>query len=217
MQNNKKNLCTFYIVRHGETEWNVKKIIQGQRNVPLNKNGEKQAVEVAKKLKHTQFRAIFSSDLARAKSTAEIIAQKHNLSVITNVLLREKKLGQFEGKSTQLLKIMNKEYEKLTKNKRIQYKLRFNIEDNDDLIKRCIKFFKETALTHKGNKVLVVTHAGLMRVLLIHLGMVIQYGGIKNGEYIKLISNGNDLSIVKSKEFFFKRKNDVDIDHVFSE
>lgn len=216
MQGNKRKLCTFYIVRHGETEWNIKKIIQGQKNVPLNKNGKQQAIEVAKKLKHTQFRAIFSSDLARAKSTAEIIAQEHNLSVITTVLLRERKLGKFEGKSAQLLKAMNEEYSKLTKNEKTKYKLKFNIEDSDDMVDRCIKFFKETTLTHNGNTVLVVTHAGWIRVLLLHLGVTVEYGGIKNGEYIKLISDGIDFSITKIKQPFFKKKNDAG-DHISSE
>jgi broad specificity phosphatase PhoE len=47
--------CTLYLVRHGETDWNAKKIIQGITDIPLNKKGEKQAKELAQKLTHVKF------------------------------------------------------------------------------------------------------------------------------------------------------------------
>ncbi len=62
-----------YIVRHGETDHNINKIIQGHLNTPLNSNGIIQAQKIANRLKDINFDIIYSSDLSRAKTTAEEI------------------------------------------------------------------------------------------------------------------------------------------------
>lgn len=59
----RNTLCTLFIARHGQTEWNLKRMIQGHRDIPLTPEGEKQAFELAKELKRIKFSAIFSSDL----------------------------------------------------------------------------------------------------------------------------------------------------------
>lgn len=67
--------CTIYLVRHGETDNNKNNIIQGSVvDMALNKKGEKQAQQGAARLKKIPFTAAFSSDLVRAKQTAEIIS-----------------------------------------------------------------------------------------------------------------------------------------------
>lgn len=66
--------CTLYIVRHGQTDWNVRKIIQGHSDIPLNTEGQEQARVLAESLKNVHFDKIISSDLVRAKRTAEIVA-----------------------------------------------------------------------------------------------------------------------------------------------
>lgn len=86
-----------YIVRHGETEWNVRKLLQGQKDSNLTEKGKEEAERLAKKFKDTPFDAIFSSDLLRAKRTAEILAVEHNLAIQTNKLLRERHFGRLEG------------------------------------------------------------------------------------------------------------------------
>ena len=106
-----QNFCTLYIVRHGETEWNVKKIIQGNEDIPLNKKGESQAKELAKKLRHIKFDVIFSSDLIRAKRTAEIINIEKKLIVQTTKALKERYFGKYQGKSfavnNEMIKLIN--------------------------------------------------------------------------------------------------------------
>ena len=56
---NKENFCTIYLVRHGKTEWNKKKITQGQSESPISMIGIKQAEKTAEKLKHIKFNAIY--------------------------------------------------------------------------------------------------------------------------------------------------------------
>jgi broad specificity phosphatase PhoE len=77
----KKNYCTIYLTRHGETEWNEKKLIQGHTDIPLNTKGKKQAKLLGKQLKDIDFDVVFSSDLLRAKNSAEIII-KEKMTVI---------------------------------------------------------------------------------------------------------------------------------------
>src|SRR5262245_33677433 len=96
-------LTTFVIVRHGETDWNKKKLIQGQTNISLNETGEKQAKKIATKFKEINFDLAFSSDLLRAKRTTEIIALEKHLAVETTKALRERTFGKLEGQSSQLL------------------------------------------------------------------------------------------------------------------
>src|SRR5574340_48950 len=120
-----KGYCTLYIVRHGQTEWNVKKLMQGHTDIPLNKEGETQAREMAKKLRRIHFAAAYSSDLLRAKQTAELITLEKKIVVKTTKALRERFYGRLEGKSWandngELAKLWEKLY-KLTEEERRIY------------------------------------------------------------------------------------------------
>ena len=81
MRQNDKNLCTLYLVRHGETEWNKTGIVMGQLDSPLTEAGLGQAKTTAQELKGVNFDAIFSSDLHRAHKTAEIIKLERELVI----------------------------------------------------------------------------------------------------------------------------------------
>ncbi|PVF95556.1 phosphoglycerate mutase-like protein [Serendipita vermifera] len=85
------------LVRHGETEENRKKIIQGQLNSSLDALGHRQAGLVAEALQSVPFRQALSSDLNRAVQTAEAILKFHNIPLQKQSLLREKFFGEAEG------------------------------------------------------------------------------------------------------------------------
>lgn len=85
------------LVRHGETDWNRTGRCQGISDVVLNDNGRKQALELGLCLKGEKISAVYSSDLARALSTAEEIARHHGLTVEIDSDLREMDQGDFEG------------------------------------------------------------------------------------------------------------------------
>src|SRR3989344_4287192 len=108
------NICTFYIVRHGQTDWNKKHLIQGQTDIPLNEEGKLQAKGLAAELRNTHFDAVFSSDLTRTRQTAEILALERKLAVETRKALRERTFGKLEGKPTSKLKAVHAELIKLT-------------------------------------------------------------------------------------------------------
>jgi len=85
------------LVRHCETDWNAERRIQGQNNTPLNQVGIAQAAAASRALSSTPFSAIYSSDLLRAQHTAETIAAAQHTAVITQVSLRERHYGIFQG------------------------------------------------------------------------------------------------------------------------
>jgi broad specificity phosphatase PhoE len=91
-------LIKIILVRHGETEWNVERRIQGGlSDTPLSETGKKQAENLALRLKDQDIRAIYSSPLQRALNTARAIAKYYNLEVLTHEGLKEINVGTLEG------------------------------------------------------------------------------------------------------------------------
>jgi 2,3-bisphosphoglycerate-dependent phosphoglycerate mutase len=88
-----------YVVRHGETAWNREGRIQGHRDSPLTARGEAQARAVARRLARERLSALHSSDLGRARATADAVAAATGLEVRPDAGLRERAFGLFEGKT----------------------------------------------------------------------------------------------------------------------
>jgi probable phosphoglycerate mutase len=92
------NTCICF-VRHGETNWNAERRMQGHIDIPLNTTGMGQAKRLANALMQTKhsFDAIYSSDLERALHTANVVANALSLAVQTTPQLRERNVGQLQG------------------------------------------------------------------------------------------------------------------------
>ncbi len=86
-----------YLVRHGETMWNVEKRLQGWKDSPLTDNGLRSAKRLAKRLQDIRLDRVFSSDQKRALTTAEIIAKDRNIPIEVLSSLRELNFGSWEG------------------------------------------------------------------------------------------------------------------------
>lgn len=84
-------------VRHGETDWNVEKRIQGHIDIGLNETGRAQALAMAFNAAHVSFKAIYSSDLVRAHETAKALAERENVEIKLLPQLRERNYGIFQG------------------------------------------------------------------------------------------------------------------------
>jgi broad specificity phosphatase PhoE len=147
------------LVRHGETEWNRTRRVQGHTDVPLNDEGRRQARELAAELDGERVDAVYSSDLSRARETAEILSTARNIPVVSLAELREKHFGTWEG---------------LTANEVLE---RFpdaqaggwgDGESSDDMAERIVQVVERIAEAHQGELVLVVTHGGPMRAILRH-------------------------------------------------
>jgi len=87
-----------YLVRHGETEWNAARRIQGQSDSPLTAKGIFQAQQVAERMRHEGITHVISSDLGRTRHTAEIIADVCGCEVVTEPRLRELHMGILESR-----------------------------------------------------------------------------------------------------------------------
>ena len=85
------------IVRHGQTEWNLKLIRQGHLDSPLTEMGLAQARALGERLALETFTALYSSDLGRAVQTAQLIAAATGHTIVTDPRLRERHLGIFQG------------------------------------------------------------------------------------------------------------------------
>ncbi|WP_436873893.1 2,3-diphosphoglycerate-dependent phosphoglycerate mutase GpmB [Kosakonia sacchari] len=85
-----------YLVRHGETQWNAERRIQGQSDSPLTEKGEKQAWQVAERAKALGITHVIASDLGRTRRTAEIIAEACGCDITFEPRLRELDMGVLE-------------------------------------------------------------------------------------------------------------------------
>jgi len=204
-----KKLTTFYIVRHGETDWNNKKVVQGHTDIPLNKTGQNQAKEIAKKFKDIKFDLAFSSDLLRTKHTAEIILLERKLVVETTKVLRERYFGSLEGKHVSVLHSHMQLLRQLNKEARVKHKIAGEVESDDEFSSRILTFLRETAVSYPGKTIFVSAHGGTIRQLLIHLGELTYEQSdiitVINTGYIKLETDGVDF-FVKEKAGIKKRK-----------
>lgn len=88
---------TIYLFRHGETDWNKAKKLQGQSDIPLNEFGRELAVKTAEELRGVRFDAAFSSPLCRASETARLILADRKTPLILDARLKEINFGECEG------------------------------------------------------------------------------------------------------------------------
>ncbi|KAF5738205.1 Phosphoglycerate mutase family protein [Tripterygium wilfordii] len=155
------------VVRHGETKWNADGRIQGHLDVELNEVGKQQAASVADRLsKEPKISAVYSSDLKRALVTAEIIAAScGGLEVIKDPDLRERHLGDLQGLVyREAAKLSPKVYQAFSSHKKDQ-DIPGGGESLDQLYQRCTSSLQRIARKHKGERVVVATHGGVIRAL----------------------------------------------------
>ncbi|MDE2903650.1 MAG: histidine phosphatase family protein [Chloroflexota bacterium] len=162
---------TWYLVRHGETEWNRTGRMQGHLGVPLNAEGRRQATRLAGRLRRVEFSAIYASDLARAAETAQIIADGRDLAVTPDSDLREFSGGEWEGLT---LEEIERRYPGLLA-ERIEAGGNMGWsapggESAIDALQRVRRFStRAKASLDAGENILVVAHGGTLRALVVCL------------------------------------------------
>lgn len=196
----RKKYCTIYIARHGETEWNIEKRVQGHKDSPLTENGARQLKDLAAGLRSVHFDAIFSSDLLRARRTAEAVALERSIVVKTTQLLREHNYDIYEGKKVddlrRELKEAFEEYERLSDVDKFRYRLIPNGETDEEIAIRFITFLREVAVAYENKTVMVVSHGGIISAFLVKIGFGRQEKiRIANTGYFKLLSDGVDFFV----------------------
>lgn len=179
-----------YVVRHGQTDWNIQGKIQGLTDIELNETGIKQALQTAKLLENINFDVIYSSPLKRTVKTAELINKYHNVEIITDKRLAERSFGDFEGTQHFLGDI--KDYFDYEKNLSTN-----NIECIQDVFARIKSFLCSTYNIYKNNdsNILLVTHGGVSIAITAIINNVkkdLASLGMRNCE-VKIFKNFNIL------------------------
>ncbi|MBN2386380.1 MAG: histidine phosphatase family protein [Anaerolineales bacterium] len=155
-----------FLIRHGETDWNVEGRWQGQADVPLNARGRAQAARMAETLRGLDLQAIYASDLVRARETAEALAAVHGLEVRLDARLREIHQGEWQG-------LLVGEIE-------ARYAARFHERRRDPLNvappggetvagvqARVVAFLQEVVARHPGQTLAIVAHGFVLAVALV--------------------------------------------------
>lgn len=151
-------------VRHGETPWNRDTRIQGHTDIDLNDLGRWQAGRLAHGLREEPIGAVYSSDLKRARDTAQAVADAHGLPVHAHIGLRERAFGRFEGQTWDELEL-HYPAEALAWRKRMPDFAPPGGETLLQLRDRVIQTVLSLAERHPGEQILVVAHGGVLDVL----------------------------------------------------
>lgn len=152
-----------YYVRHGQTDWNLARKMQGgQTESPLNETGIKQAEETRIQLENIKYDVVIRSPMLRAQQTAEIINSGRNIEITIDERLRERKLGELEGYP------ITAEYEQQI----WDYGLNIDIKGGENLNefeKRIIDCIQDIKVKYQDKTVLIVAHGGIAKVLKAYL------------------------------------------------
>lgn len=146
-----------YIVRHGQTDWNADRIMQGNTDVPLNSIGVEQAMKIQKSLQNEIIDVCISSPLKRAYETASIICD-NKIDIETDIRLEERELGELEGKSVDLY------------NSKMYWDFYLNSDDKGvesihHLFSRVASFYEDLKEKYNDETILIVAHGAVVRAL----------------------------------------------------
>ena len=147
-------MTTLLLVRHGETDWNAERRWQGHADVPLNERGREQARRLADSFSEDDVDAIYASDLARARETAEILGARLGRPVVVDPDLREIDVGSREGLTGEEVGTRP-----------------WDGESHEAHRDRTLNALARIVAGHPGSTVLVVAHGGTLRRMHEHVGV----------------------------------------------
>lgn len=180
-------MTELYLVRHGETEWNRQHRIQGLTDIPLNVTGRKQARAAGKLLARRNWDGIYSSPLLRAMETATIIAEETGLAEPNAVdALVERNYGDAEGLN--FIEIDRR------------YPNRSEVpgqESRAGVIARVVPALRTLAGSHPGESLIVVSHGGAIRAMLMAADPTRTHGLIPNGSVHSFRFEEDELRLIR--------------------
>jgi len=145
------------VIRHGETEWNREKRMQGTTDTLLSDVGRAQAQALGRRLAGHSFTALYSSDLSRARDTARAIAEHSGHEVVTDARLRERRFGIFEGLTAAEIQSLYPEEHARFVSRDPEYEVPGG-ESARGFTQRCLGCLAAIADHHRGEAVVVVSH-----------------------------------------------------------
>ncbi|HEY4349353.1 MAG TPA: histidine phosphatase family protein [Gaiellaceae bacterium] len=160
-------MTTLLLARHGQTAWNLERRWQGHADPPLNDTGLAQARALADALGDAGIDAIYSSDLLRARQTAEIVGARVGLEVDVDERLREVDVGEWSGLTTAEVSLRYPDGHRRRLSGGTGWK---QGESYEALSARVVVALDDIAARHPAERVLVVTHGGALRAAWIASG-----------------------------------------------
>lgn len=209
---NDKNdkVLKLYIVRHGETEWNVIKRFQGQLNTPLTEKGIKKLKETGKKLENVLFDEVYTSELGRTVASAEIILNENNgyknnkLELQKLAELNEVYFGVWQGLTYEEVFLKYPEegnnYFYNVKNYKAE---NVEAEKLEDALERFLKGINKILDSHESGNILVVTHGTVFEMFMNYVAN----NSIFDIDERTLMGNG-DYKIFSYKDGKFQEETD---------
>ena len=207
-----------YVIRHGETEANVKGIFQGNTDFPLNENGIKLARLTGQALKGVKFQKCFSSPLLRAAQTAEAVLEESGNTacpIIYDDRLREIQFGEWEGK-----KMRHGECEVPEEDVRLFFRDPFRLpafpggEDVYQVCNRTQSFLQKLAANEEEGTFLVATHGCAFRAMLNFLyddPADFWHGGVPYNCAVSILEvRGHHISLLYENRIYYDRAMIVD-------
>ncbi len=153
-------MTTIAFIRHGVTDWNLEARAQGQSDIPLNEEGLLQAKTLGRRFAGEEWDTVYSSDLSRAKVTAEVIGNVLNLPVQTDERLRELHWGDMEGTN---------EEERIERWGEHWRDLDLHFEKEENILTRIKSFTDQITHRHPDGRVIVVSHGALLNDMFTYL------------------------------------------------
>ncbi len=184
----------FFIVRHGETEWNIQGKTQGQGDSKLSEKGKVQAEKLGKKLLEFNVNYIYSSNLGRTIETSTILSSILKTDVQYIEGLRERNFGKWEGLTIEEIK---KGYEDIYKTWRSEPHKAI-IPDAEDLVQlkeRVLKCIHDINKKHKNENILLVSHSMSIKV------MILSLLGCDLSNIYRIAQDNTALNIVEFREY----------------
>ncbi|KNF07442.1 phosphoglycerate mutase Gpm [Gottschalkia purinilytica] len=188
-------MTKLYLVRHGQSEWNILNKVQGQEDTKLTEQGIAQAKKVANRLSKEDIDLIYCSDLKRAHDTAKIIGDKINLPVNSLKDFREINFGIWQGLTLDEVKEKYKEQNIIWRTEPHNFKLD-RAEKLIDVQERMMNKVNDILKNNPDKNVLIVSHGTAIKSLL--LGIL----NIDLSNYGKISIGNVGLSIIEFRDYF---------------
>ncbi|WP_439234456.1 histidine phosphatase family protein [Lonepinella koalarum] len=191
---------TFYLIRHGKTQWNEQGLLQGSQDSPLTKTGCEQAKLTGQTLSKIPFVAAYSSGLKRAIDTAKYILNGRNIPLFQHIGLNEQDFGKWERKPVNGLKELE-EYQLLS-NFPLKYKALISQgETYDKFAQRVKQSIDHIIQIHQTGNILIVSHGNTLRLLLA-LFSGATWQNHREPKYLKMPTNSSisTVHILQEKE-----------------
>lgn len=185
-----------YLTRHGESQWNILKMIQGQKDIPLTDRGIQQAKMLGKRLIDEKIDRIYTSDLSRAYETAKIVSEIINVDIVAMKEFREINFGIWEGISNEELLANYKEDHELWMRKPEELVLK-GAETLFELQSRALSGIDKVIglENNKSENILIVSHSATIKSIILGL-LDMSISNFKN------LALGNvSLSIIEFRKY----------------